>query len=191
MTSSFRDDPTRKDDLFALRYALPGMTAGPIDKYTERSGPFDKALYHLFIDMHQVLVEHGKSLEEPSSRPFSSYAYSGFHHPPIAYRVLNCLVEQEVDIAYIDTRGSPYDLLYRISFIGRFAPANAVWRVLSPVAKDGFWSLDPFKEDPLKPDIRRFENKELLKPNDFDSIDSLEERLRLIATKEKRTWKWT
>jgi len=180
----------RKKDLYVIDYIVPAFIASPADKYMERKGPFQKDIQRLSKDMDEIILEQGRLVNEKID-PIINDGIIGLLHWNKSYRMLNCIIEQNVQSANTRLYGQRYELFYKLSIMGRERPLNNIFKVLS----EEYWNPNPFTNKLVKPEIKRYENSEDLRSNDFNSITKLVKKLKLIATmeykgKNKTDWKW-
>jgi len=182
----------RKKDLYTIEYTIPAFIASPADKYMERKGPFEHEIDCLSRKMDEILLEQGKPIEEKLS-PFMNEGVIGLLHWNKSYRILNCILEQNVRSTntHINGQRYEYELFYKLSIIGHERPVNNLVEIL----KSEHFNPDPFSNKLINPVIRRYENISDLRPDYFNSISELEKKLKLIATmgykgREKTDWKW-
>lgn len=182
----------RKKDLYTIEYTVPAFIASPADKYVERKGPFEHEIDCLSRKMDEIVLEQGKPIEEKLS-PFMNEGEIGLLHWNKSYRILNCLLEQDVRSAnaHIPSSIHQYQLLYTLSVMGRERPVNNLVEILH----DEHFSPDPFHNKVINPVIRRYENISDLRPDYFNSISELVKKLKLVATmgyigNKKTDWKW-
>jgi hypothetical protein len=180
----------RKKDLYKIDYTVPAFIASPADKYMERRGNFGHDIERLSKNMDEILLELGKSVTEKLD-PIVQDGVIGRLYWNKSYRLLNCIVEQKVQSVNTHINGQRYELFYKFSIMGHERPVNDVVLML----QGEYWNPDPFTNNLVKPDIKRYENMQDLRPNNFKSIEKLEKKLKLIATmgyksKNKTDWKW-
>ncbi|MGV8171976.1 MAG: hypothetical protein ACP5OA_04755 [Candidatus Woesearchaeota archaeon] len=180
----------RKKDLYSIEYYVPGFIASPADKYMERKGPFARDIDRLSRYMEEIVIEQGKPVVEKLD-PYINDGVIGCLHWNKSYKILNCLLEQDVRSTNISINASRYQLLYKLSIAGRERPVNNLVQIL----QDEWWNVNPFTNKLMNPIIKRYENPNDRSPNDYDSISKLVDELKLVATMgykghEKTDWNW-
>lgn len=75
-----------------------GLTAGPIDKYIDRKGPFDLDMEPAYQKLEKFLKENAETISPQDIKPFGSHFGEGIITSPSAnslYFLKNCLVENK------------------------------------------------------------------------------------------------
>lgn len=202
----------RKKDLYKIDYIIPAFFASPLDKYINREGLFEYHLRRIFVKMDEVILEQGRLVFEGACPVIYEKVIDGrvidCLHLNRYYRLLNCIVEQWQDIqpppglhfnAYtggisrdLSMSGIRHELFYRLSIIGSECPANNSMKLLREDLRNALigalWTppITNRSMNSIGPIINRYENKNDLHPNDFNSIDDLVENLKLVATMESK-----
>jgi hypothetical protein len=135
------------DGLYALRlrYEIPFMYATAADKHIERPGPFDFDVREWWSSLHRLAVERGKSVVR-YQESFLREATIGFPTTRLSYRVLECLLDQEVSAQARMVDGHRYDFAYRVTLEGEEArTADLVAILRQQVYGTALcWTFSPF-----------------------------------------------
>ena len=182
----------RNKDIYTIDYKVPAFIASPVDKYVDRGGPFDDKIFELSNKMDEILLEQG-TLAVEKLDPFINDGVIGYLNWNKSYQVLNCIVNQNVHSfnAHISGSEHNYQLLYNLSIIGRERCVNNLVKILN----GEYWDPNPFQNKIMNPVIKRYENPQELRPNDFNSISELVDKLQMVATmgykgNKKTDWEW-
>jgi hypothetical protein len=179
------DDPKlREKDLYVISYSIQAFIAGPVDKYVDRPGPFGKDIDRILNEVNEFAAEQGILIpDHPGSLSFINDGIITPHFDT-SYHMLNCILSQSID-GVCGFKHEDKDLVYQLIIMGRERPVNNLVTLL----QEERLRPNPFNS---KPSIKRYGNVEYLRPQNFSSIQELEEKLSLVATMEpnRKVWEW-
>jgi hypothetical protein len=177
------DYDARKKDIYLLKYDYRALKPSHMTDYMDYNGPWPQDIERILFNIEDTISEQGTFLTTPVKsrsrvRPGLYIEwYTGSYH------ILNCILEQDIHMALNGT------MCYSLSIMGRQNQADNLYLILH----NDFSNRNIFK---AKPEIKRYENKEDLRAENFNSVSDLECKLKLIATMEKvkgkkeTSWNW-
>lgn len=177
------DYDARKKDIYLLKYVFRALKPSHMTDDMDYNGPWPQDIESILFNIEDIISEQGVFLTNPiKSKKEARYGlyiewFTGRYH------ILNCILEQDI---HMEWNGS---MCYSLSIMGRRNQADHLYLILH----DDFSNRNLFKG---KPETKRYENKDDLRTENFNSIEDLESKIRLIATMDytkgnkEKAWNW-